>query len=183
VFPDRAAQIAGELQEKLEAGRYSDQDDPDDLANLLGSDLREITSDAHFTFAFSPDTGEELIYDLDDTELAARSNYGFRSVRILPGNIGYIRVDHFPDPRQGFDTATGAMQFTENTDALIFDLRYNRGGYNEMIQLLVSYLYSGDDPVKLDHFSMNADGQAIERSHWVQASLPGKRTRIDPSMS
>ena len=37
------------------------------------------------------------------------------------------------------------MNFLANCDAVIFDLRYNGGGYAEMVQLILSYLF--DEPV------------------------------------
>jgi C-terminal processing protease CtpA/Prc len=67
-------------------------------------------------------------------------NYELREVRILPGNIGYFRLDAFAPAQAGGRTAIAAMRFVSGTDALIFDLRRNSGGEPSRVQLLSSFL-------------------------------------------
>jgi C-terminal processing protease CtpA/Prc len=63
-------------------------------------------------------------------------------VKLLPGNIGYLRLDGFMPADLGGRTAVAAMSFLSGADAIIFDLRNNGGGSPTMIQLLSSYLFS-----------------------------------------
>jgi C-terminal processing protease CtpA/Prc len=67
----------------------------------------------------------------------------------MPGNIGYVDLRGFSDPKGGAETVQAAMTFLANTDALIFDLRQNGGGDPEMVALISSYLF-GDKPVHLN---------------------------------
>lgn len=53
----------------------------------------------------------------------ARQNFGFAEVSILPGNIGYIKLDQFAPIEPAMDTASAALSFVANTDGVIFDLR------------------------------------------------------------
>jgi C-terminal processing protease CtpA/Prc len=67
-------------------------------------------------------------------------NCGFNKVEILSGNVGYVKFDMFADPEICGLTATAAMNFLGNVDAIIFDLRDNGGGDPKMVALVSSYL-------------------------------------------
>jgi retinol-binding protein 3 len=73
-------------------------------------------------------------------------NHGLRKVEILPGNIGYLLVDEFAGGDGVGDAIAGALRFLERTDALIIDVRNNRGGSGEMSHLLFSH-FLGASPV------------------------------------
>jgi hypothetical protein len=64
-------------------------------------------------------------------------------VEILPGNIGYLKIDYFPDPRVCGEIAVAAMRFVAHGDAFIFDLLENGGGDPAMIALISTYLLQG----------------------------------------
>jgi len=70
-----------------------------------------------------------------------RENCTFKKVEILPHNIGYLKLTAFPDPSICRATATAAMASLNHADAIIFDLRDNRGGYSSMVSLLAAYLF------------------------------------------
>jgi C-terminal processing protease CtpA/Prc len=105
-------------------------------------------------------------------ERSRRTNFGFEKVERLTGNIGYIDLRGFALPEYAGETAVAAMGFVANCDALIFDLRKNYGGESEMLQLLISYLYSPE----LKH--LNTIYSRPEDEHWQFWTLPyvpGKR--------
>jgi C-terminal processing protease CtpA/Prc len=99
-------------------------------------------------------------------------NYGFEKIERLPGNIGYIDLRGFQDPETGLETVAAAMNFVNNTDALIFDLRQNGGGDPGMVALICSYLF-GEKPVHLNTF-YNRKKDSTEE-FWTKASVAGKR--------
>jgi len=83
-----------------------------------------------------------------------RDNYGFREVKILDGNIGYLDLREFVAPKYGSETLANAMHFLKNTNAMIIDLRQNDGGSPEMVQLLASYFFSSEPVVHLaNHYN------------------------------
>lgn len=100
-------------------------------------------------------------------------NYGFRQVRILDGNVGYLNLTGFAnvDERAGA-TAQAAMNFLGNADALIIDLRQNGGGSPSMIQLITSYLY-GSERVHLNNFYNRPRDEHTQT--WTLPYVPGKR--------
>jgi hypothetical protein len=63
---------------------------------------------------------------------------------------------------------------------VIYDLRYNNGGYLEMAQLLASQLFPGDKDQELFDYYYNLDGRRVERGQWVLPALPAKRLTGKP---
>jgi C-terminal processing protease CtpA/Prc len=70
-----------------------------------------------------------------------RINCAFERVEILPHNVGYLKLNAFPDASVCQATATAAMTKLNDADALIFDLRDNRGGFPNMVSLIAAYLF------------------------------------------
>lgn len=54
-----------------------------------------------------------------------RRNFDFAKLEALPGNIGYLRLNSCHPPEVAGETATSAMAFLANSDAVIIDLRAN----------------------------------------------------------
>jgi len=70
-----------------------------------------------------------------------KQNCAFEKVEILPRNIGYLKLNSFPDPDICRIPAMAAMTYVNHADAIIFDLRDNRGGDPAMVQFLAAYLF------------------------------------------
>jgi C-terminal processing protease CtpA/Prc len=90
----------------------------------------------------------------------------------MEGNIGYLDLRGFVDTRFGGETAVAAMNFLANASALIIDLRNNGGGSPSMIQLITSYLYSGE-PVHLNNFYYRPANENTQT--WTLPHVQGKR--------
>jgi hypothetical protein len=69
----------------------------------------------------------------------------FEQLELHPGNVGYVKLNAFPDPTTCGEIAEAVMSRLGETDAIIFDLRDNRGGYPEMVRRLAGWLF--DHPV------------------------------------
>jgi hypothetical protein len=150
---ERAAQISADMVAALDGGEFSAIEDGDVLAAELSRRLGQ--EDTHFGVNY---IGPQAVIDAmarfeqeadqpgstDPWATARRANFGFASVEILPGNIGYIELTQFAYLEPARDTAIAALNFIANTDAVIFDLRQNRGGSPTMVQFLTShFLASG----------------------------------------
>jgi C-terminal processing protease CtpA/Prc len=69
-------------------------------------------------------------------------NYGFKSVQFLNGNIGYLKFDYFDDYLDYSSPVVDAsMAFFKNSDALIIDLRENRGGASQMVGYIAGFFF------------------------------------------
>jgi hypothetical protein len=173
-----AKEMAGRLRERSAGGDYN-RGSLAELAEQLTADLRQISHDGHLRVRHHPDPAQVMpawnqpAPDAEDRyrEYARRTNFGFTRVEILPGNIGYLRLDEFGDPALGGDTAAAVMRFVANTDALLVDLRGNGGG-GGMGSLLASYLFEGDT-IHLSNFEIRGRGEILQL--WTAPYVPGPR--------
>jgi len=149
VFPDVGARVAAEIG-PLDLGRGQSASG---FASMLSDELFARSTDAHLKVKRAgepvedPDrleAGSETPAEraaLRDAERA--DNFGFRSVSILPGNIGYLDLRRLVRADLAGDTLAATMAFVANTDALIIDLRECGGGHPSLPLVLISYLVDG----------------------------------------
>ena len=149
VFPEVGARVADEIG-RLELGRGQSASG---FASLLSDELFARSTDAHLKVkrAGEPvedpdrlDAGAETPAERAELREAERAdNFGFRSVSILPGNVGYLDLRRLVRADLSGDTLAAAMAFLANTDALIIDLRECGGGSPSLALVLISYLVDG----------------------------------------
>lgn len=190
VFSDNAKIIAEALRSHLDKGDYDDAGDKAALADELTRDLIAASNDLHFFVGVDPAFVADYTAKKDpllsvavrarERQTEERENFGFTDLRILDGNVAYVGLSHFADPELGYDAAASAMRFIENSDAVIYDLRYNNGGALEMAQLLASQLFRGDKDQELFDYYYSDDGKRIARGQWVLPALPAKRLTGKP---
>jgi len=182
VFPEVAEDMAKHVRANVEKGAYASLSSPSALAHKLTEDLQSVSKDLHLRVSFAP--GVDMFVERDNTnaheEASARAkniNYGFESVSRLACNVGYIDLRNFHSKDSGAETASAAMNFLANTDALIFDLRQNGGGDPNMVAWLSSYLF-GDEPVHLNSLYWR-EGETTSE-FWTNPKVPGKRSPDSP---
>jgi len=142
VYPDKASQAAEALEKALSARAYDGLADPDQFARRMEADLRSLTGDNHIF----------VVRNLRPPAEAAPpppSDAGFGRVDRLKGNIGYVRLNRFAPPAMFKDAADNALRLVADTDALIFDMRGNRGGHPQSVAYLSSFLLDPTRPVHL----------------------------------
>jgi hypothetical protein len=146
ILPETAQKMNETLKEHRKSGDY-DALSGAALAARLTSDLESISHDRHLRVVYSaavlPQEEEEPSPDNQAVYRRAleRTNCGFQRVDVLPGNVGYLQFSYFGAPDACADTVAAAMKLLSHTDALIFDVRQNRGGDPRMVALLTSYLF------------------------------------------
>ncbi|SMD18756.1 S41 family peptidase [Pedobacter nyackensis] len=148
IYSDKAKAMVGYLNDQLKRGNYKDFADPNKLAAKLESDIRHINYDSHLHVAFEPDlrapkelSAAERKQAIAEQLVGEReNNFNFRKAEVLPGNIGYLRIDGFTGLiEEARPTLKGSLAFLSNTKALIIDLRFNGGGSN--IEQFSSYFF------------------------------------------
>ena len=119
----------------------------EEFARLATKQMREATGDHQLELLYSPRAIPERLPGPPPPPSTAyreevlRVNCAFEQVKILPHNIGYLKLNAFPEVSVCRATATATMARLNNTDALIFDLRDNRGGFPSMVSLIAAYLF------------------------------------------
>ena len=145
--------IAHFLEEQNEYDRYTQITHPRALAKQLSSDLKKIHHDRHIRVQTRTPGERRLIKDANlnfflHTHERIKENLGFRQVKILTGNVGYLDIRSFEPLELAREKALSTLHFLKDTDAMIIDLRANIGGNPAMVQFLCSLFF--DKPVHLN---------------------------------
>lgn len=151
----KASRIARDLRDDARAGTFDRYREPRELAVVLTAKLKP--QDQHFNVIwFKAPAGAIAPSALDAegrTSSSGTQSHGFRSVSMLPGDIGYIEMRNFayinfakPDDPARL-AADAALQLISGASAVILDLRNNIGGYADMASYLVSAFMPPDADV------------------------------------
>ncbi len=172
------------LQRKFKAGEYDSIVSRAEFAARMTADLESLSRDKHLDLLYDPvlaaeinarpkDRSEQSGISHAEIEGARWDNFGFKTVRMLEGQVGYLDLRMFFAARYAGETAVASMEFLSGSKAVIIDLRYNGGGWDDMVTLLAGYL------VDLDESATAAIAQStIDRSYYasvVPSFVPGKR--------
>jgi len=177
--PAAGQKMADALAAHEKAGEYDAVTEGAAFAGLLTKQLQETSDDPHVDVVYS---GSPLPERPPGTTPEGQARYRkameqenctFRSVEIRAHNVGYFKLDAFPDAAVCQDKATAAMAKLNGADALIFDLRDNRGGYPNMVALIFAYLF--DHPEYLYH-----PGEKTTERSWTRSPVEGNRLADKP---
>lgn len=183
-FPKIAAQTISGLQTYYEEGKYSAYTYRSEFANHLTIDLEQLSNDTHFRLSYNPEVAAEMKKQKDhevleesltahEAHIEKWNNYGFKELKILDGAIGYLDLRLFFATYYAGEVAVAAMNFFTNCNALIIDLRYNGGGWDDMVNFLLSYFAESRDEV-----IFNVAQYTIDSSYYAGKTIsyvPGKR--------
>jgi hypothetical protein len=149
------------------------------FADLLTRQMRDVSHDMHLEVVYSQSPLPHLLTEPSREDLARyrkeleHDNCTFKKVEILPNNIGYLKLNAFPDPSICQARARAAMASLNHADAIIFDLRDNRGGEPAMTALMAAYLF--DHP----EYWYNPRENTTEQS-WTLSPVPANRLADKP---
>ncbi len=180
VVKEKAQEVAKIIQANYSNGKYDSLTTGKDFALKLAQDANAICKDAHFRIRFSEsvlpvrkEASEPSKEELEaDAKFVRLINAGFEEVKRLGGNIGYIRFFGFQDPKDAERAIQASMQFVQNTDALIFDIRDNGGGDPETVKMLCNYLF--DKPTHINSLLMRR-GDKTDIVDFKTGTPKGKR--------
>jgi hypothetical protein len=155
VFPEKRAGIVERLERSRSSGRYA-VEDPARFAQRVTEDLTAASDDGHlyllhdrtqYAAAQRTDSADGSGEDLESywRRQALREHHGLTEMRLLPGNLRYLKVGAFHWVRDETGAAyDAAMRFLKGGDAAIIDLRGNGGGSHGAVQYLVSHFLGGN---------------------------------------
>jgi hypothetical protein len=177
VYPDVGQKMADALLAHEKSGDDDAMTDGGAFADLLTRQMTDVSHDRQLMVVYyrvkTPDrppgpTPEILARYRNALE---QNNCFFEKAEILAHNIGYLKLNSFPDPSLCQPTAAAAMASLNHADAIIFDLRDNTGGYPSMAALIAGYLF--DQPTHLN--DMYKRGENSTQQSWTPPPVPGNR--------
>lgn len=129
-----------------------------DLADAITKAIHSIENDGHLSVRFDPARADEPLATADAirTHLASPMQrrrvpagdrppvQGIGEPRLLDGNIGYLKLDEFPNPMDGDAPMRAAVEKIQDAKAVILDLRECRGGSQQLVDLVASYFLPTD---------------------------------------
>jgi hypothetical protein len=177
VYPEVAAKMVQALRAHQKKGEYDAITDGDVLADRLSTMLRGVSHDKHLRVVCTPDVlpkedpKEDGPIPPDVRARMEHDNCGFEKAERLDSNVGYLKFNFFGPPAVCGPTATAAINFLANVDALIIDLRDNGGGHPEMVGYVASYLFK--ERTRLNDIYDRKENKTTE--YWTQPDVPGKK--------
>ncbi|MGW7414756.1 S41 family peptidase [Streptomyces sp. NPDC054863] len=174
VFPETARQLADLLRRRLAEGAY-DVDGAEELARLVTADLQSGNGDQHLRLKYHPDqvSPEQGAATLDsirrefDTSLG-----GAPRVELLDGGVAVLELAPMLFPLEwAAEPLSAALTLASRAQALIVDLRANRGGDPDSVAFVCSYLLDERTHLNTMHWR---GGERREQS-WSLPYVPGAR--------
>ncbi|CAI2767174.1 S41 family peptidase [Flavobacterium collinsii] len=147
IFPEKAKLMGDHLKKAYKENKFKKYDLLDSFAVALTKEIRFINNDKHLRIKpkFIPekdkanstkDSYEVYLHNLTDNRKLAN---GFKEVKIIDGNIGYLKFNYFIEETE--QTIDSYMELLSKTDAIVVDLRTNGGGSPKTVQYLCSYFF------------------------------------------
>ncbi|WP_420310201.1 S41 family peptidase [Streptomyces sp. YS-B37] len=174
VFPETAEQLAALLRRRLSEGAY-DVDDAEEFARLVTADLQSANGDRHLRLKHHadpvpPKQGAANLAAIRrdfDTSLG-----GAPRVELLNGGVAVLELAPMLFPLEwAAEPLSAALTLASRAQALIIDLRANRGGDPDAVAFVCSYLL--DERTHLNSMYWRA-GDRTEQS-WSLPHVPGTR--------
>ncbi|MFJ3235850.1 S41 family peptidase [Streptomyces sp. NPDC086787] len=174
VFPEIAEQLAGLLHRRLAEGAY-DVDDAEEFARLVTADLQSANGDRHLRLkhhadSVPPKRGAASLAAVRrdfDTSLG-----GAPRVQLLDGGVAVVELAPMLFPLEwAAEPLSAALTLASRAQALIVDLRANRGGDPDTVAFVCSHLL--DERTHLNTMYWR-DGGRSEQS-WSLPHVPGTR--------
>lgn len=148
--------VAAQIREFADKGAFGETLSTAEFLSLGRELLFELTNDKHMYFVYHDQpTLTSATQNHEEYNEAAylnildnlRANNHIHEVRVLNGNIGYLKLEELSQLPSARTTIDNAMQFLQHTNALILDLRTVGGGSGALAHYVSSYFLKPGTPL------------------------------------
>jgi hypothetical protein len=181
IDPDKGKAMDEFLMEQLKSASYKAISEPEAFTRKLTEDLRRISKDLHLSLFYSPGelpdlNGFETEINKEEKETILselrKDHFGLERVEILTGNVGYLDFRFFAPLEFAGDTYAAAFKKLQGVEALIIDLRSNRGSMSDQtIPFLCGYLFSSSVHLNSIYFKK----KGFTKQYWSNEYVPSKK--------
>jgi hypothetical protein len=173
VFVDKAQKMIAALRDHVSHGDYDGIVRSWDFARRVTEDLRSVSHDSHLAL----DYGRRSATEPSREERLAwlRSiHFGVAAIERLERNVVRLAIDQFPlvEDEEARQAIADRVSEIADADALLVDLRQNRGGSADTVAMVASYFF-GATPVHLNDLVRRDDGST--KQFWTARDVRGKR--------
>lgn len=165
--------IGEHLKKQELLGTFKNITHPDSLAKKVTKELRAVNGDLHLYLMHRPIKKEGS--QPQNIVRTKPLNYSLTELKILENNIGYLKIQSFSNWDYYYETRsamTSAMKLLEDSNAIIFDVRGNRGGVPRLVAFLISYLFP---PERIHLAEYTHRYQNSSYGMYTEETVPGKR--------
>ncbi len=185
VFAGKGKAIAAHLRGAYQAGKFGAARTWHEFDSLTTRSLADYSHDGHLYVRHDPNTVKDLLeaerkaaedkkttkgnFSYDPFyygEAAVADNFGFREVKVLEGNIGYIRLSEINLSEKSLPVLFAAMHFVANTKALVIDLQHNGGGGSAVGNVFESFFLPKETPL-LEFKTRNGAATLTKTETWL----------------
>lgn len=159
----QAKAVAAELRRKADAGTFDSLASRAVVADALTDAMQAVEDDKHLNLKWKDGDASAVLtaeQALDRFRTQRRTgggaspfgtpeqqrlaNYDVKTARHLAGNVGYLELTAFQIAPETREVIAAAMRMLQNVDAMIVDVRANRGGGQQTVNYLASYFLPAD---------------------------------------
>jgi hypothetical protein len=177
VDPSQGKAVAADLRRKADTGVFDRLTPGPEFAEALTVTMHAVENDKHLNLKFKAGDDSPVltaaqalerfrsnqksgtgISPFGTPEEQRRANYDVKIARHLSGNVGYLELTAFQAATETRDVIAAAMRMLEHVDAMIVDMRGNRGGSQQTVNYLASYFFPADgrELISMRNRSMSA---------------------------
>lgn len=138
VFPETASKVGEFLLQQEQSGALAEVSTQEQFVEKVGALMRQHSGDGHLNLALIAEQGG-VSHRLKETEERKINNFAFEQARILPGNIGYLKLHKFWQAEEAHKVGHAALVFLSHSDHIVIDLRDSGGGSPQLVQYLISH--------------------------------------------
>lgn len=164
ILKEEGVEMSKIIQRNYENGEYDTISSKFTFSERLTSDMRSIFPDKHLALIYKPWAQMKR-----DSVKAAQtlSKTQVLEASILPSNIGYLTVTSFNFKLSDWDNA---MYKLSESDAILIDVRNNRGGSGNQVNYAMSYFLLGGL-----HFATSYNWKGKEYKGFIKEKINGER--------
>lgn len=152
VYPDKGRLMADHIKDRYKNGAYNRINSNAELARLFTEHLQQVHKDGHMKVGYFPEEARRISYMRSEAEeklqreqrlkIAKENHFEFIEKKVYPGNIGYLRWDHFDEfVEEALTVFDSSFKAIAKCDGLIIDFRRNTGGNPAMVIALQNYFF------------------------------------------